>query len=159
DERHWARMAVTRYHQEIEITPQDFIDHFDDFARCLEPPFQGMGAFGQYMVGKAISDHGGIDVVLSGEGADELFGGYARQMIVAGEKPPVGYENYQLPEGSPPDLKEGLDYDYAHLPDLLAVDDQCMNAHGLEARAPFTNPSVVEFALALPIRDRVGKRY
>jgi asparagine synthase (glutamine-hydrolysing) len=158
DEREYAFQVANHLWTPIRIVPQDFIDNFLPMLPFLKPPFQGMGTFGQYMVGKAIATTG-IKVVLSGEGADELFGGYARQMIVAGKKPPEGYENYQLPADYPKTLKGALNYDYERLPQLLAVDDQCMAAHGLEARAPFTDQTIVDFALALPVNRRVGKKY
>jgi asparagine synthetase B (glutamine-hydrolysing) len=159
DERAYARLTAHPNHHDILITPEDFIENFEGMVAAMRPPVMGMGTVGQYAVAKYISQHGDVDAVMSGEGSDELFGGYARQMIVAGETPPIGYENYKLPEGYPTDLQGALDYDYAMLPDLLAVDDQMLGAWGLEARAPFTNPVIVEYGLSLPISERVGKRH
>lgn len=158
DERKYARLVAGSEHHEIPITPQDFIDNFDAMVPYLREPLQGIGTFGQYMVAKHVASQG-IKVVLSGEGSDELFGGYARQAIVAGETPPDGYENYVLPDGYPRDLEGALRHDYDRLGDLLAVDDQMCAAHGLEARAPFTDPAIVEYALGLPVYARVQKRF
>jgi asparagine synthetase B (glutamine-hydrolysing) len=155
-EIHYARLVAGPNHHEILITPEDFVENFDAMLEHTPRPVQGMGTFGQYMVAKYASDY--IDVALSGEGSDELFGGYARLMIVAGEDPPVGYEKYWPPYGYPRDLKKALAYDYERLPDLLAVDDAMCAAFGIEARAPFTNPRVVKFGLGLPAEKRVGKR-
>lgn len=157
DERHWAHMVARGPHYDILITPNDFVEHFGSMCQHLRPPIMGMGTFGQYMVARFASKY--VDIVLSGEGSDELFGGYARQMIVAGEKPPAGYEDYKLPKGYPKTLKKALDYDYERLPDLLAVDDQMTGAFGLEARAPFTDQRIVDYALALPVEERIGKRH
>jgi asparagine synthetase B (glutamine-hydrolysing) len=157
DERTWSRIVPATVHHEIRITPLDFVLNFDAMVAASTPPWQGPGALGQYVVAKFASDY--VNVLVSGEGSDELFGGYARQMIVAGEAPPDGYEDYRLPDGYPTDLEAALAWDYERLPDLLAVDNAMTGAFDIEARAPFTDQRVVEFALALPARDRVGKRY
>lgn len=158
DEREYARLVTNpEHHTEVLITPEDFVEHFDRMAQHSKPPYQGMGAFGQYMVAKAVHDRG-CTTALSGEGGDELFGGYARLIIVAGGLPPTGYDNYRLPDGYPTNLKDALQYDLDRLPDLLAVDDQMCAAWDIEAIAPFTSQSVMDWALALDPRDRVGKR-
>lgn len=157
DERRWASlMAKGRPWHTIEITPQDFIDHFDDMVERIGPPTEGPGTFGQYMVARYVSQH--VGTVLSGEGGDELFGGYARLHIVAGVPVPDGYENYQLPEGYPSGLAEALDFEWkVNLPALLAVDEKVTEAWGLTAIAPMTDSRLANFVLGRPDAERVGK--
>ena len=157
DERPWASlMAKGREWHEIEITPQDFAEHFDEMVERIGPPSEGPGTFGQYMVARYVTQH--VSTVLSGEGGDELFGGYARLHIVAGVPVPEGYENYQLPAGYPETLAEALDFEWkVNLPALLAVDEKVNAAHGLTAIAPMTDGRVANYVLGRPDRERVGK--
>lgn len=157
DERAWARLARHQEHHEIQITPDDFITHFDDMIRAVDPPYAGPGTFGQWMVARYASEH--VDVLLSGEGGDELFGGYARVYIVAGWAPPDGYEFYELPDWYPRDLQAALDYEFnVGLPSLLRVDAQVTQAHAIDAVAPMLDWPVVDYVLAQPPEERVGKR-
>lgn len=158
DERPWARLVAGPNHVEIEITPQDFIDYFDDMLNVIEPPYAGPGTFGQYMVSKRVSEYP-IKTVLSGEGGDELFGGYARLHLVAGVPPPEGYEDYELSPDYPRDLHAALDWEWeVNLPALLRVDAQVTSAWRLRAIAPMTDISVTSYVLAQADRDRIGKK-
>lgn len=165
DERRWAELAAgERDWAQVEITPQDFCEHFDECLEAISPPFGGPGTFGQYMVAKSLAQEG-IEVVLTGEGGDELFGGYARLMMVAGPSLlkmlgvsfPDGYEDYQIPDGYPKTLKKALAYDWDALGDLLHVDEEVNGHFGIEVRPPMLDGPVVEWVMDRPPEWRVGK--
>lgn len=64
---------------ETEITAKDFISHISDVIYHLDTPTAGPGAFPQYMVSRLAQAH--RKVVLGGQGADEIFGGYTRYLV------------------------------------------------------------------------------
>jgi asparagine synthase (glutamine-hydrolysing) len=78
DEREYFREAARIYgteHHEIEMRPgPDLISAIEDFAYYSDEPGADAGALPVWFLSKMTREH--VTVALSGEGGDELFGGY-----------------------------------------------------------------------------------
>lgn len=61
-------------HIKINGTPQDFMDAYESAIYYLDSPTADPSAIAIYIISREAAKH--VKVVLSGEGADELFGGY-----------------------------------------------------------------------------------
>jgi asparagine synthase (glutamine-hydrolysing) len=224
DELADARLVAERYatdHHELVLRP-DAALLLPALAEAFDEPFADSSGLPTYLVSRLAADH--VKVALSGEGGDELFGGYytyAADLIAerAGWTAPLLRPLIErLPSSS---AKASLDYKAkrfvraAHLPalerhhgwkeifspaaraeltgrrsdfdpvdllrarfeetggaellarlqdvdlgtylvdDLLVKTDRASMAHSLEARVPFLDPLVTNFALALSSRHKV----
>lgn len=79
DERPWRDMVIDRLrpeHHEVEITGRAFADAMPRMVRHLEGPDGHLSGTLLMLLNDEMAKT--AKVVLSGEGADELFGGYAR---------------------------------------------------------------------------------
>lgn len=96
-----------------------------------------------YLLSKAIADQG-IKVILSGEGADEVFGGhlYFRNAPSAEEFQDETIERVQK----------------LFTADLLRADKTTM-AHGLEARIPFLDKDFLDVAIRIKTEEKQPKTY
>lgn len=82
DEGRWRKLVVERYdldHHEVLLSGMDFADTLPDAVRAMEGPTPHFGCVMLMLLCRRISDFG--KVVLTGEGADEMFGGYQRYEI------------------------------------------------------------------------------
>jgi asparagine synthase (glutamine-hydrolysing) len=224
DELSDARLVAERYgtqHRELVLSP-DAALLLPALADAFDEPFADSSALPTYLVSQlAASD---VKVALSGEGGDELFGGYytyvadllaertaglarvarplverlptstarasfdykAKRFVRAAHLPPLerhhGWKEIFSPdmrarltgrrsEFDPVDLlrarfaeTEGaellarlqdVDFGVYLVDDLLVKTDRASMAHSLEARVPFLDPVVTNFAFALPASQRV----
>lgn len=96
-----------------------------------------------YLLSKAIADEG-IKVILSGEGADEVFGGhlYFRNAPSAEEFQDETIERVQK----------------LFTADLLRADKTTM-AHGLEARIPFLDKDFLDVSIRIKTEEKQPKTY
>lgn len=80
DEAPYRKMIVERYpeldHREIPLTGKDMADHFPQAVKHMEGPVPHFGCVMLMILCKELRKHD--KVVLTGEGADEFFGGYIR---------------------------------------------------------------------------------
>lgn len=89
----------------------------------------------QLAIARAIGDHG-FHVAISGDGADEVFGGYRRT---------------QWYDSQFTDIFDELQY--YHLPRL----DKLMMSQTIELRCPFLAPRVIEAGFGMDYPDRINK--
>jgi len=83
---------------EIDITSRDFVESISKVIYYLDYPVAGPGSFPQYHVSKLASQH--RKVVLGGQGADEIFGGYVRYLLAYFEQCIQGAINGTLKNGN-----------------------------------------------------------
>jgi asparagine synthase (glutamine-hydrolysing) len=224
DERADARRVAELYatnHHELLLHPDPTL-LLPALADAFDEPFADSSALPTYLVSQLAAEH--VKVALSGEGGDELFGGYytyaadllaerfgtiarlaspfverlpssagkasfdyrAKRFVRAAHLPPLerhhGYkeifsadtraeltgrtsafdpidvyrERYRQSEGADW-LARLQDVDFAIylVDDLLVKTDRSSMAHSLEARVPFLDPIVTNFAFALPTRHKI----
>lgn len=81
NELKYARVAARHFetdHHEFVVTP-DICDIVDELVWHFDEPFADSSAIPTYMVSKLAREH--VKVVLSGDGGDEVFGGYTRYAL------------------------------------------------------------------------------
>ncbi len=132
-------------HHEVHFTIQQGIEILDKLVWHLETydVTSIRASTPMYFLSKAITDLG-IKVVLSGEGADEIFGGY----LYFRNAPTV--EDFQ---------KETIErVQKLFTADLLRADKSTM-AHGLEARVPFLDKAFLDTAMLIKAEEKMPKTY
>ncbi|MFE0020194.1 asparagine synthase (glutamine-hydrolyzing) [Amycolatopsis sp. NPDC059021] len=163
------------------ITPGEFAANLPRIVWHLDEPFADAAAIALWFLAREARKH--VKVVLSGEGADELFGGYhvyreagpgylgADQVYVDEEVDQVAVvPGANARELTTPILRraraEGLDEVAARqlvdlslwLPgDILTKADRMTMAHGLELRVPFLDREVLAVAAGLAPGDKIAE--
>jgi len=84
DESRYARMVSQRYgtaHHQLVVTEQTYADAFPKAVWLLESPLNHAHSVQLHLISKLAKES--VTVMLSGEGSDELFGGYPRYRALA----------------------------------------------------------------------------
>lgn len=167
----------------VEFDEADFWRILPKVAWAMDDPTCDYASLPTYRLAEAAKSD--LTVVLTGEGGDELFGGYGRYRRAL--RPRWLGGRPAEPQFLAPFLKDGGKGALARwrsaarpprgltrlqaaqygdivtwLPnDLLLKLDRCLMAHGLEGRTPFLDPAVAAFGFHLPdrmkVRGRMGK--
>ncbi|WP_310556527.1 asparagine synthase B [Flavobacterium sp.] len=132
-------------HHEVHFTIEKGIEILDKLVWHLETydVTSIRASTPMYFLSKAITDMG-IKVVLSGEGADEIFGGY------------LYFRNAPSTEDFQKETIERVQKLFTA--DLLRADKSTM-AHGLEARVPFLDKAFLDAAMLIKPEEKQPKTY
>jgi asparagine synthase (glutamine-hydrolysing) len=133
--------ALDTEHHQVVVTLDELLGVLPDVIYHLES-FDALlvrSTVTNYLVGKRAADYAGS--VLSGEGADELFGGYA-----------------YLKEINPSELQaELVDITRRLSNTALQRVDRSASAHGLVAHVPFLDLDVAEYAMRIPVQLKLRR--
>jgi asparagine synthase (glutamine-hydrolysing) len=160
--------------RETRFDEADFWRVLPEAAWALDDPTADYAILPTWKLAEAAKAN--LTVVLTGEGGDELFGGYGRYRRALRARwlggrpaeprgaPADALARWRAEAKAPPGLTRLQQAQWADvatwLPnDLLLKLDRCLMAHGLEGRTPFLDPQVAEFAFSLPDRFKVRGRY
>ena len=224
DERADARRVAERYstdHHELLVRPDPQL-LLETLADVFDEPFADSSALPTYLVSQLAAEH--VKVALSGEGGDELFGGYytytadlladrfggiasiarplverlpastakasfdykAKRFVRSAHLPPLerhhgwkeifsrdlraelrgarsGFdpvdlyrERYAETAGAPELARlQDVDFGIYLVDDLLVKTDRASMANSLEARVPFLDSAITNFAFSLPTKHKV----
>ena len=129
-------------HHEYIITKEQAIKSIKDVIWAIESYdiTTVRASVGQYLISKYIADNTDFKVILSGDGSDEVCGGYL--------------ENYLAPN-----LDEFKQNTFNRINNIYKYDvqraDRATSIHGLEIRVPFLDHEFVEYYLSIPATERM----
>ena len=130
---------------------KEFRKKFPKILWHLDYPVKSFSAFGLYKLAELAKKK--VKVVISGEGADELFGGYIRYVrphfnFLAQKTFPSYTGMFQNGESV---SEAGWREFNGNLGELLRMGDRMSSAHGIENRCPFLDKRIIQFSFSLQI--------
>lgn len=187
DERERAAamaQSVGADHRCIEVTAADFWQSLPAIANTMDDPVADYATIPTYLLAQTAARD--VKVVLTGEGGDEVLGGYGRYRAACRpwlfRKRPwsrhalartgvlrqdadgwrshisTAEDKAKTHAWSRLQQAQALDIKYWLPNDLLTKVDRCLMAHGLEGRVPFLDGPFARFAFDLPDADKVQGR-
>ncbi len=185
DERETAAAvarALGARHETVDVTEAMAWRHLPEIVACMDDPAADYAIIPTWFLARRARED--VKVVLSGEGGDEIFGGYGRyrsamrpwwmggrvmrargafdRLDVLRARPPAWRDGLAAAEalaatGGRSRLAAAQATDVADwLPhDLLLKLDRCLMAHAVEGRTPFLDPGVAAAAFRLPDHMKV----
>jgi asparagine synthase (glutamine-hydrolysing) len=129
-------------HTEVTYTAAEALESLPNVVRAIESFDPGLvrSAVPSYMLARTTRQH--VKVVLTGEGADELFAGY----------------DYMREFSDPDALQTELERTVRSLHNLnLQRCDRVTMVHSVEARVPFLDRNVIAWALRIPPAEKQGE--
>ncbi len=188
DERDHARKLAKTVDAEfhgVDFTDTDFWTLLPEIAGAMDDPAADYAILPTWKLAREAARD--LKVVISGEGGDELFGGYGRYRsalrpwwqggstmrargIVEGlgllRQDDAGWRDAisaaevtaNEPQRSRLQIAQAVDITDWLPNDLLTKLDRCLMAHGMEGRTPFLDPQVAEAVFRLPDSLKIHKR-
>ena len=186
DERALARKIAERVgaeHVDVEFGEEDFWTLLPQVADALDDPTADYATLPTFKLASVVK--GSLKVILTGEGGDELFGGYGRYRSamrpwwkggrtmrargildglrilrgnLEGWRDGIAASELAAASAGRTKIQVAQAVDVADwLPnDLLNKVDRCLMAHSIEGRVPFLDAAVASVAFRLPDRLKVA---
>ncbi|MGB6241445.1 MAG: asparagine synthase (glutamine-hydrolyzing) [Castellaniella sp.] len=182
DESHYIRTSLAKLSVQphwIKPSPNDLAEDLPRLLRHTEVPFRSLSVYSQFKIYEYIKANTRVRVVLNGQGADELFGGYGyhhywrfiellRQMRLIqfgseakkflSDRGGNWYRLLRQLAGVVAHASRGMnslnhhlfnEVAVAPLREYLSYDDRTSMSASIEARTPFLDYRLVEFAFTL----------
>jgi asparagine synthase (glutamine-hydrolysing) len=177
-----AAAAAGARHIRVDVTRDMVWRHLPEIIACMDDPAVDYAIIPTWFLARAARQE--VKVVLSGEGGDELFGGYGRYRAAMrpwwlGGKAMRGHGAFDrldvlresltgwrdgiaaaeaaeaLPGRSRLQVAQATDCADWLAHDLLIKLDRCLMAHGVEGRTPFLDPGMAAAAFRLPDKLKI----